>query len=124
MTLNALMLLTTLALPNAASITNHYDSLARLDYTGLVNYWGHTLDGYSYGTDLLGLRTNIVRDLGLTSSSVSVGYDSIGQITSWSAREGLSGPLRLNEQLGFGYDKAGNLRLRTNGSLGANLQLR
>ena len=91
-------LLTTITLPNAASITNHYDSLARLDYTALVNYWGHTLDGYSYGMDPLGLRTNITRNLGLTTNTVSVAYDNIGQITSWSAREGLGGPLRLNEQ--------------------------
>ena len=59
-------LLTTITLPNAASITNHYDSLARLDYTALVNYWGHVLDGYGYSMDPLGLRTNITRNLGLT----------------------------------------------------------
>ena len=48
---------------------------------------------------------------------MAVGYDNIGQITSWSAREGLSGPLRLNEQYNYVYDKAGNLWLRTNGGL-------
>jgi len=93
------------------------DSLARLDYTGLINFWGHTLDGYGYTHDPLGLRTNITRSLGLTNSSVAVGYDSMGQLTSWQAREGLSGPLRLNEQVGWGYDAAGNLRYRTNGGL-------
>ena len=66
-------LVLSLTLPNAASITNHYDSLARLDYTALVNHWGHTLDGYGYTHDPLGLRTNITRNLGLTNSSVSVG---------------------------------------------------
>jgi RHS repeat-associated protein len=106
-----------LTLPNAASITNHFDSLARLDYTALVNYWGHVLDGYSYGMDPLGLRTNITRNLGLTNSSVTVGYDSIGQLTSWQAREDLAGPLRLHEQLGWVYDAAGNLLYRTNGGL-------
>jgi RHS repeat-associated protein len=110
-------LLTTLTLPNSAWITNHYDSLARLDYTALVNKWGHVLDGYSYNHDLLGLRTNITRNLGLTNSSVSVGYDSIGQLASWQAREDLSGPLRLNEQSSYAYDQAGNLRLQTNGGL-------
>ena len=92
------------------------DSLARLDYTALANPWGHVLDGYGYTHDPLGLRTNIVRDLGLTTSSVSVGYDAIGQIVSWVAKEA-SGTLRWNEQLGFGFDAAGNLRSRTNGSL-------
>ena len=32
----------------ACSITNHFDTLARLDYTALLNRWGHVLDGYSY----------------------------------------------------------------------------
>ena len=45
----------TLTLPNSAWITNHYDSLERLDYTALVNRWGHVLDGYGYGYDFLGL---------------------------------------------------------------------
>jgi RHS repeat-associated protein len=108
---------TTLTLPNSAWITNHYDSLERLDYTAVVNRWGHVLDGYGYGYDYLGLRTGITRDLGLTNSSVTVGYDSVGQITSWQAREDLTGPLRLNEQLGWVYDAAGNLRYRTNGGL-------
>src|SRR4029077_2466775 len=67
--------------------------------------------------DPLGLRTNIIRDIGLTNSSVTVGYDAIDQITSWTAREDRNGPLRLNEQLGWGYDPAHNLHLRTNGAL-------
>ncbi len=72
------------------------------------NYWGHTLDGYTYAFDPLGLRTNITRNLGLTSSSVSVGFDNIGQITSWLAKES-GGTPRLNEQLGFGFDAAAQL---------------
>lgn len=110
-------LVLSLTLPNAASITNHYDSLARLDYTALVNHWGHTLDGYGYSHDPLGLRTNITRNLGLTNNSVTVGYDSIGQLISWQAREDSSGPLRLHEQLGWVFDAAGNLHYRTNGGL-------
>ena len=110
-------LVDTITLPNAAWITNHYDSLARLDYTALANRWGHVLDGYAYTHDALGLRTNITRSLGLTNSNVTVGYDSIGQLTSWKAREGLSGPLRLNEQFDYLYDQAGNLRYRTNSGL-------
>ncbi len=108
--------LSTIMLPNQAWVTNHYDALSRLDYTALVNQWGHVLDGYSYTPDLLGLRTNITRDLGLTTNSVAVGYDDIGQIKSWSAKES-GGTLRLNEQLGWAYDKAANLQYRTNGAL-------
>jgi len=48
---------------------------------------------------------------------VVAGYDSIGQLTSWKAREGVSGPLRLNEQVAWVYDAAGNLLYRTNGGL-------
>jgi RHS repeat-associated protein len=107
---------TLLTLPNGAWVTNHYDALARLDYTALVNPWGHVLDAYGYGMDALGLRTNIVRDLGLTSSTVSVGYDNTEQITSWSARES-NGVLRQNEQFTYAYDQAGNLRLLGKGSL-------
>jgi len=109
-------LVTGVALPNGANIVNSYDSLARLTGTVLNNYWGHTLDGYSYTPDALGLRTNIVRNLGLTSSTVTAGFDNIGQLTSWNAAE-TGGSPRLNEQFGFGYDSADNLHLRTNGSL-------
>src|SRR6266702_7098266 len=101
------------------SITNHFDSLNRQDYTALVNYWGHVLDGYSYTHDPLGLRTNIVRDFGLTTNGVTVGYDAIEEIVSWSAKES-GGSLRLNEQWGFGFDKAHNLQSRTNGALDLN----
>ena len=101
-----------LLLPNAANITNSYDSLARLTKTAFNNYWGHTLDGYSYQPDPLDLRTNITRNFGLTNSSVSVGYDLIGQLTSWGAKEP-NGAARLNEQLSFGYDAAHNLHSRS-----------
>lgn len=107
---------TSIALPNGANILNGFDSLARFQSTALNNYWGHTLDGYSYGLDALGLKTNIVRNLGLTTSSVDVGYDSIDQITSWLAQE-TNGTPRQNEQLGFGYDVADNLHFRTNNLL-------
>jgi RHS repeat-associated protein len=106
----------TLTFPNSAWITNHYDSLSRLDYTALANKWGHVLDGYGYTHDPLGLRTNITRNLGLTTSTVSVGYDSVGQVIAWSAKEA-NGTPRQNEQLGFGFDQGGNLRYRTNGGL-------
>jgi RHS repeat-associated protein len=109
-------LVTGVSLPNGANLANSYDALARLHQTALNNYWGHTLDGYTYGMDAVGLRTNILRNLGLTSSDVSVGYDNIGQLVSWTAQETNATP-RLNEQLGFGFDAADNLHLRTNNAL-------
>jgi len=109
-------LVTGIRLPNGASITNSYNPLAQLTGTALENYWGHTLDGYAYLPDALGLRTNIVRTLGLTSSTVSVGFDKIGQITSWLASE-TNGTARMNERLGWAYDAAHNLHTRTNDDL-------
>jgi RHS repeat-associated protein len=102
-----------LLLPNQAYITNTYDPVARLTGTCLKNTANNVLDGYTYTYDQLGLRTNILRDYGLTLSTVSAAYDSIGQLTSWSAQEP-NGTLRLHEQLGYGYDPAGNLTRRTN----------
>ena len=103
-------------LPNGAYITNRFDPLAQLKETALVNHWGHTLDGYTYSVDALGQRTNVLRDLGLTRSSVNVGYDNIQQITSWNASE-TNGLPRFNEQLGWAYDAANNLLRRTNNLL-------
>lgn len=109
-------LVTGISLPNGANIVNTFDALARLTGTSLNNYWGHKLDGYSYTIDPLGLRTNILRNFGLTTNSVSVGFDNIGQLTSWSAVE-TGGTPRQNEQLGFSFDPAHNLHSRNNGNL-------
>ena len=109
-------LVTGIQLPNGANIVNSYDSLARLTGTALNNHWTHPLDSYAYTPDALGLRTNIVRNLGLTSSTVTAGFDNIGQLTSWNAAEA-GGTPRENEQLGFGYDAAHNLHTRNNGNL-------
>lgn len=104
-------LITGIGLPNGATITNNYDTLARLTQTVLNNHWGHPLDGYSYGYDAFGMRTNVTRNLGLTTSTVAVGYDAIDQVTSWTAKES-NGIPRLNEQLTFGFDAADNLHSR------------
>jgi hypothetical protein len=82
----------------------------------LLNYWGHPLDGYVYTNDAWGLRTNITRQLGLSTNTVSAGYDGIGELASWTGKEPGGAP-RRNEQLGYGYDAAGNLQSRTNGAL-------
>ncbi len=109
-------LVTGIQLPNGATIANSYDSLARLTGTALNDHWNHALDSYTYTPDALGLRTNIVRNLGLTSSTVTVGFDNIGQLTSWTASDA-GGTPRQNEQLGFSYDAAHNLHTRNNGNL-------
>jgi RHS repeat-associated protein len=105
-----------ITLPNGASILNQYDTLSRLTSTALLNYWGHALDGYVYGLDALGLRTNVTRQLGLTTNIITASYDGIGELSSWTAKES-SGTPRQNEQLGYGYDAGNNLYLRTNNAL-------
>jgi RHS repeat-associated protein len=106
-----------LQLPNSAYITNSYDIMARLAGTYLTRGTdNHVLDGYTYAYDQLGQRTNILRDYGLTTSTASAGYDAIGQLTSWQAKEA-GGAARLQEQLGYAYDAAGNLKQRTNNAL-------
>ena len=106
-----------LQMPNGTSVQNQYDALARPTGTALQNYWGHVLDGHTYGLDNLGLRMTVTRDVGLTNSTVTAAYDGIAQLVKWSAIEGTNGPARPNEQLGYGYDAAGNLLTRTNGAL-------
>ena len=113
--LPASALVSAIALPNGASITNGYDGLGRIFNTALNNSSQKTLDGYSYINDPLGLRTNIMRNLGGALSTVTATYDSIGQLTGWFAKE--TNTVRLNEQLGWAYDPAGNLKYRTNNAL-------
>jgi RHS repeat-associated protein len=105
-----------ITLPNGASVVNAYDTFGRMTGTALVNHWGHTLDGYVYGLDALGLRTNVTRDLGLTTNNISIGYDPVGQLTSWNGTE-TGGALRHNERLGYAFDAAENLHIRTNDAL-------
>jgi YD repeat-containing protein len=105
-----------ISLPNGASISNNYDSMARLNYTGLLNQWNHPLDSYAYQFDLWGLRTNITRGLGLTTNNVTALYDGIGELATWNAKEA-TGTARQNEQISYGYDAANNLTNRTSGAL-------
>jgi RHS repeat-associated protein len=86
------------------------------NYTGLLNYWDHPLDVCAYISDSWGLRTNITRQLGLSTNIVITSFDGIGQLMAWSGREA-SGTLRPNEQLGYAFDAAGNLQYRTNGAM-------
>ena len=47
---------------------------------------------------------------------MAAGYDGAGQLTRWNAAEA-NGTPRLNEQLGYSYDAAANLKQRTNNTL-------
>jgi RHS repeat-associated protein len=105
-----------LSLPNSAYVANSYDSVARLTGTYLNNSANNILDGYTYTYDPLGQRTNIARNFGIATSTVSIGYDPIGQLNLWVAREA-NGTGRMNEALQYTYDPAGNLLQRFNNFL-------
>ena len=110
------------SLPNTAYITNFYDGLARLTNTALFNSAGGVLDysGYAYNNG--NQRTQLLRGAVPASGPGSTNYanftyDPIGQITSDLAAELAGSTNRMNEQLRYAYDAAGNLNYRTNNTL-------
>lgn len=109
-------LVASIALPNGSLITNTYDANARLTGTWLLNSLGGVLDSSVYSYNRGNQRTNLVRGGGVPSS-VNYAYDPIGQVTNDLAYESLTGVPRLNEQLRYVYDAAGNLQTRTNNAL-------
>ena len=92
-----------------------YDSMGNL--TNLSININAEQSSLAYAYDLNGNRQQVWRGINFTyDSSVSYGYDAVGQLTSAVGHEA-SGGTRLGEQFGYGYDKAGNLVARTNGVL-------
>ena len=96
-----------LSLPGGSGISYGYDAqTGQLTSTALANADQVVLDSYGYSyDDHIGLRNSATR---LDNSTISYGYDSIGQLTSATAYG------RHNEQFGYRYDPAGNLINRTN----------
>jgi hypothetical protein len=86
-------------LPNSASITNAYDSLARLNGTYLKNSGGTVLDSYVYAYDPANERTNLTR---FDGSTVAFSCDRIGQLT------GADSSLDAEDR-GYFYDATWNL---------------
>lgn len=102
-----------LALPNAAFITNNYDSLARMLSTVLKNSANAVQNSHAYGYNLAGQRTALTNTAG---DYRNYGYDNISRLTSALGAEA-GGASRWNEQFRYAYDPAGNLNLRTNNEL-------
>jgi len=103
-----------LSLPNSMSVTNGYDSIGRLTATVLLNSGQNIFDSQQYGYDADNRRTFQTR---YDNSSVAYTYDQVGQIKTATAKESGGSTARLNEQLGYSYDKAENLNFRTNNTL-------
>src|SRR5207247_7080192 len=106
-------LVTNLALPNGAAITNAFDNVARLTGTWLKNSGGSILNSHAYSYNLAGQRTSVTNTF---TNYVSYTYDNIGQLKTAVGKES-GGTARLNEQFGYAYDAAGNLNKRTNNAL-------
>ena len=113
-------LLKKLLLPNGAYITNTYDSVARLTSTKLLNSGSSILDSYTYGYNQASQRTNVVRTVG---DYVNYTYDNMGELISARGKESGGTTNRLQEQLSYAYDAAGNLNSRTNNALIQNFGL-
>jgi RHS repeat-associated protein len=108
------MLVSRLALPNGAYITNSYDSIAQMLFTKLMNSSLSVLDSESYAYNLAGQRiaeTNTVGDYR------NYAYDNIGELEAATGKESGGTTNRLLEQYGYAYDAAQNLNYRTNNAL-------
>ncbi len=110
-------LVSRLALPNGAYITNSFDSVARLLSTKLLNSSSSILDSESYSYNQASQRT---AETNTTGDFRNYTYDNEGELTSAIGKEAGGTTNRWQEQNGYAYDAAGNLNYRTNnGLLGA-----
>ncbi|MGO8928263.1 MAG: RHS repeat-associated core domain-containing protein [Limisphaerales bacterium] len=103
-----------LTLPNGAYITNSYDSVARLLSTVLTGSGQAIINSHSYQLNQASQRTQQVFTV---TNYVNYTYDNMGQLRSASGKEAGGTTNRLQEQLGYLYDAAGNLNFRTNNAL-------
>ena len=106
-------LIQSVSLPNGMTATNGYESAGRLSATALINSSSIILDSQQFSLDADNRRTSQRR---FDGSTITNTFDGIGQLVSATAKES-GGIARLNEQFGYGYDKAGNLFVRTNNAL-------
>jgi RHS repeat-associated protein len=103
-----------LSLPGGAYITNVYDNVARLLSTSLQASSNTVLNAHQYVYNPANQRTQQVFTAG---NYVNYTYDPSGQLQSATGLEPNGSTSRQNEQLGYAYDKAGNLNHRTNNAL-------
>jgi YD repeat-containing protein len=98
--------------PNGYSNVMGFDAMGRVIARNFMKADTNVMRReYSY--DLSGRRTQVRLD---AWNYVDYEYDSMGQVTSASAKEG-PGRLRNDQQMSYGYDAGGNLLARTNNLL-------
>jgi RHS repeat-associated protein len=103
-----------ITLPNGAFITNTYDNNARMLGTYLYNSGLTNLDSSVYTNNMGNQRISVTR---CGENTANYTYDPIGQVVADVASEVSGGVARMNEQLHYGFDPAGNLNFRTNNTL-------
>ena len=103
-------------LPGGNYITNLFDASAMLKDTSLKKSDTTVLDHHGYTLDPGFYRKHAARGTGQVH--LDYDYDAVGQLTNAMAYDtaDTSRP-RLNEKFGYAYDKAGNLKARSNGTL-------
>ncbi len=99
-------LVTNLALPNSAKVTNAYDTVGRLTGTYLANNGGSVLNKHEY---LYNAGNQRIRHTRTDGSYYTNSYDNIGQLKWADSSVG-------TEDRGYLYDAAFNLNARTNSS--------
>jgi RHS repeat-associated protein len=107
-------LISQIALPNGAWITNTFDNNGRMLGTWLANSTSN-IDSSVYTYNVGNQRKTATRT---GENTATYTYDGIGEVVSDLAAEGTTN--RLNEQLHYAFDPAGNLAYRTNNTLIAN----
>jgi RHS repeat-associated protein len=117
-----------ISLPNNAYVSNFYDALARLTNTTMFNSTNEAMDYIGCAYNNANQRTAEWRGATTTNTVISTNYanytyDPIGQLTSDLAAELVGSTNRMNEQLHYVYDSAGNLNYRTNNTLIENFQV-
>jgi RHS repeat-associated protein len=115
-------LATNLSLPTGARISSSADGNGRMTASALYNSTNGTIDYTAYSYNQASQRTNQVRGVGANNQAAYT-YDAIGQVLTDQASEVGSGTPRLNEQLYYAYDSAGNLTNRNNNALVQNFQV-
>ena len=103
-----------LLLPGGALITNRCDGNARMLGTYLLNSGSTILDSADYIYNVGNQRTQEVFTAG---NYMNFTYDNIGQLKTALGSEPSGTTNRMQEQLGYFYDAAGNLNYRTNNTL-------
>jgi RHS repeat-associated protein len=100
--------------------TNAFDGNGRMTVTSLVNSGGTNMDMYAYAYNVGNQRSSVTRS---GENYADYTYDAIGQVVADQAYEVSGGAARMNEQLHYGFDPAGNLNNRTNNMLIENFQV-